>query len=340
MRRARKVALLTGAATPAAVARHLLRYGERGLAAWICEDLGGPGRVRRFASLDDAAACEDVVALNVLLLARTDPAWRPPPALPFLRRTRSRWPTALRPRDEARVQVLALAALALRPDAVVWDVGAGSGSVAIEAASLAPERRVFAIERDAESAAHCRANALRHGMDHVTVVEGAAPAVLDGLAPRTRSSWGAAGARARPSPRPRSPGSARRPHRDRRGDARDARGRAPRALGRRDRAGGDGDLGRARRAARRAHAARAALAGVPRGREHARGGGVSATLYGVGVGPGAPTSSPCAPSRCCAGRRWWPRPDPPTAARRSRSASRARRRARCQGRRRSRSPSR
>jgi precorrin-6Y C5,15-methyltransferase (decarboxylating) len=42
---------------------------------------------------------------------------------------------------------------------------------------------VFAIERDAESAAHCRANALRHGMDHVTVVEGAAPAVLDGLAP-------------------------------------------------------------------------------------------------------------------------------------------------------------
>jgi precorrin-6Y C5,15-methyltransferase (decarboxylating) len=186
VRRARKVALLTGgAATPAAVARHLLRYGERGLAAWICEDLGGPGeRVRRFASLDDAAACEDVVALNVLLLARTDPAWRPPPALPFLpedalemRRPRSGLVT------KREVRVLALAALALRPDAVVWDVGAGSGSVAIEAASLAPEGRVFAIERDAESAAHCRANALRHGMDHVTVVEGAAPAVLDGLAP-------------------------------------------------------------------------------------------------------------------------------------------------------------
>jgi precorrin-6B C5,15-methyltransferase / cobalt-precorrin-6B C5,C15-methyltransferase len=184
IRRARKAALLTGgAASPAAVARHLVDHGEGGLAAWICEDLGGPGeRIRRFGSLEDAAACEDVAPLNVLLLARTDPAWRPPPALPFraeseleMRRPRAGLVT------KREVRALALASLAIRPDAVVWDVGAGSGSVALEAAALAPEGRVFAVERDRESAGHCRANARRHGMDHVAVIEGEAPAALAAL---------------------------------------------------------------------------------------------------------------------------------------------------------------
>lgn len=184
LRGARKAALLTGGdATPAAVARHLLAHGEGGLAAWICEELGGPAeRIRRFESLEAVARCEDVAALNVLLLARSDPGWRPPPAVPFLpedalamRRPRGGLVT------KREVRVLALAALAIRPDAVVWDVGAGSGSVAIEAAALAPEGRVFAIEREPESARHCRENARRHGADHVTVVEGDAPAALEGL---------------------------------------------------------------------------------------------------------------------------------------------------------------
>ncbi len=184
VRRARKVALLTGGeASPARVARHLLDHGETGLAAWICEDLGGPAeRVRRLDSLEAAAACDDVSALNVLLLARTDASWRPPPALLFLPESAL---DMRRPRGglvtKREVRTVAVASLAIRPDAVVWDVGAGSGSVALAAASLAPEGRVFAIERDAGSAEHCRLNARRHGMDHVAVVHGEAPGALAGL---------------------------------------------------------------------------------------------------------------------------------------------------------------
>ncbi len=198
VRRARKVALLTGgAATPAAVARHLLTHGEGGLSAWICEELGGPGeRIRRFAALEEVARCEDVAALNVLLLVRGAPAWRPPPALPYLREDALE---LRRPKaglvTKREVRALALASLALRPDAVVWDVGAGSGSVALEAASLAPEGRVFAVERDPESAGHCRENARRHGMDHVTVIEGEAPAALDGLPAPDAVFVGGGGAR-------------------------------------------------------------------------------------------------------------------------------------------------
>lgn len=184
VRRARKAAVLTGGAGgPAALARHLADHCEGGFAAWLCEDLGGPAeRVRRFATLEALAAAGDAAPLNVVLLVRDDPAWRPPPALPFLREDalEQRRPKAgLVTKREVRA--LALATLAVRPDAVVWDVGAGSGSVAVEAASLAPEGRVFAVERDAVSAGNCRANARAHGMDHVHVVEGAAPAALDGL---------------------------------------------------------------------------------------------------------------------------------------------------------------
>jgi precorrin-6B C5,15-methyltransferase / cobalt-precorrin-6B C5,C15-methyltransferase len=186
VRRVRKAAVLTGGASaPAALARHLVEHGERGVAAWLCEDLGGPAeRVRRFASLEDLAAAGDTAPLNVVLLVRDDPAWRPPPSLPHLREDAL---AMRRPRaglvTKREVRAVALATLAVRPDAVVWDVGAGSGSVAIEAASLALDGRVYAVERDPESAAHCRVNARAHGMDHVIVVEGPAPAALADLEP-------------------------------------------------------------------------------------------------------------------------------------------------------------
>ena len=78
---------------------------------------------------------------------------------------------------KAEVRAVALGKLALPPAGVLWDVGAGSGSVAVECARLRPGLRVFAVDRDAE---RTRANAGAHGVD-VDVVEGHAPEVLAGL---------------------------------------------------------------------------------------------------------------------------------------------------------------
>jgi precorrin-6Y C5,15-methyltransferase (decarboxylating) len=77
--------------------------------------------------------------------------------------------------------MLSLAALALAPDAIVWDIGAGSGSVSIEAGLLAPRGRVYAIEIDPEGVELCRDNARTHGTDNVRVIHGRAPAALEGL---------------------------------------------------------------------------------------------------------------------------------------------------------------
>jgi precorrin-6Y C5,15-methyltransferase (decarboxylating) len=76
------------------------------------------------------------------------------------------------------VRALVLARLGPRTGELVWDIGAGSGSVAVECARFGSA--VVAVERDAEGAARIRANAAAHGVD-VEVVQGSAPAVLAGL---------------------------------------------------------------------------------------------------------------------------------------------------------------
>ena len=62
---------------------------------------------------------------------------------------------------------------------MVWDIGAGSGSVGLECARLAPQGHVFAIEKNREDAANAWANALRLRVGNYTLVEAKAPAQLD-----------------------------------------------------------------------------------------------------------------------------------------------------------------
>ena len=76
------------------------------------------------------------------------------------------------------VRALALARLGPRPGTLVWDVGAGSGSVAVECARFGAA--VIAVDRDPAQVARVTANARRHRAE-VRVVGGAAPEALDGL---------------------------------------------------------------------------------------------------------------------------------------------------------------
>jgi precorrin-6Y C5,15-methyltransferase (decarboxylating) len=180
LKRLAKVAVFTDEENaPPRLAAYLLAHGEVAWTAWVCENLAGPDeRVRAF-QLEELAGCHDVVPLNVLLLVRDVPGWRPPPAIPFLHEDAfaKRMPKkGLITKREVRL--LALAALAIRPDSVVWDVGAGSGSVAIEAALLAPEGRVYAVEVDPQGVEICRDNLRAHAIDNVRVIGGRAPDAL------------------------------------------------------------------------------------------------------------------------------------------------------------------
>jgi precorrin-6Y C5,15-methyltransferase (decarboxylating) len=91
---------------------------------------------------------------------------------------------------KAEVRAVALGKLRLPAAGVLWDVGAGSGSVAAECAHLAPGLRVFAIERRPDDAHRLRANLSGTA---AVVVEGEAPAALSGLPDPDRAFVGGGG---------------------------------------------------------------------------------------------------------------------------------------------------
>ncbi|MDA8290930.1 MAG: precorrin-6y C5,15-methyltransferase (decarboxylating) subunit CbiE [Actinomycetota bacterium] len=93
---------------------------------------------------------------------------------------------------KAEVRAVALGKLDLPPSGVLWDVGAGSGSVAIECGRLRPGLDVFAVERDPDQVGRIRSNAARHRVG-LTVTEGAAPDALLGLPDPDRVFLGGGG---------------------------------------------------------------------------------------------------------------------------------------------------
>ena len=81
------------------------------------------------------------------------------------------------------LRVILLAYLRPRPDSVVWDVGGGTGALALEIARLLPGGRVQALERDPEALELLERNRARFGIQNLEVFAGQAPADLAKLAP-------------------------------------------------------------------------------------------------------------------------------------------------------------
>lgn len=171
---------------PAEVARALLARGLDYFRAYVCENLGGPDEHVTHGELAELAEMT-FDPLNVVILVRK-------PGRPDRPATPSRFRRFGNPDDvfaqsrpksglitQCEVRALALAQLAIQPGAVVWDIGAGSGSVAIEAAGLSAPGMVYAIEQDAADYHLILANAQTFGVSNLKAVHGTAPGVFAGL---------------------------------------------------------------------------------------------------------------------------------------------------------------
>lgn len=73
---------------------------------------------------------------------------------------------------KSEIRCLSVAKLRLQEDSLVYDVGAGTGSVSVEAALQTPKGRVWAVEKNREAAGLIRENARKFQVSHVEVVEG------------------------------------------------------------------------------------------------------------------------------------------------------------------------
>ncbi|NDC52699.1 MAG: precorrin-6y C5,15-methyltransferase (decarboxylating) subunit CbiE [Planctomycetia bacterium] len=164
---------------PAAVARALLDEGIDYFHAYVCENLGSPDERVTQGVLGDIAR-ESFGPLNVMILVRkARAADAPGQAGSRLFGNADECFLQSRPKrgllTPAELRSLALAELALRPDSVVWDVGAGSGSVSLEAARIAATGTVHAIEMDPDDHRLITANAERFGVANLRAVLGRAP---------------------------------------------------------------------------------------------------------------------------------------------------------------------
>ena len=99
------------------------------------------------------------------------------------------------PMTKEEIRTLSLSKLHLTEDAVIYDVGAGTGSLSVEAARLCTAGRVYAIERKPEAAELIRRNKMHFQVENLEVVEGSAPECLTGLPAPTHVFIGGSGRR-------------------------------------------------------------------------------------------------------------------------------------------------
>ncbi|MEI6616130.1 MAG: precorrin-6y C5,15-methyltransferase (decarboxylating) subunit CbiE, partial [Cyanobium sp. ELA507] len=173
-----------GAGGADTVRRLLIASGlESAYGCWIFERLGhAQERVRRLAPGEPLPV--DLDPLHLVVLVAEAPAAPDPANLPLFGLDDGLWlqhpdQPGLMTKREVRIQLLA--DLDLPAEGVLWDIGAGVGSVGLEALRLRPALQLWAVERRAGASALLAANAARLGVEPAGLVEAAAPAALDQL---------------------------------------------------------------------------------------------------------------------------------------------------------------
>jgi precorrin-6Y C5,15-methyltransferase (decarboxylating) len=171
---------------PSRIAELLIAKGVYYFTAYVCENLGAPDeRVTKLELLD--LVQQNFAPLNVLVLLRHNGT----PDQQILTKNRrifgnpDEFFKQSRPKrgllTTSEVRAIALSEMNLRADSIVWDIGAGSGSVAIEAALLASQGKVYAIEMDAEDYGLMLENAKTFGVENLVGVLDEAPKAWETL---------------------------------------------------------------------------------------------------------------------------------------------------------------
>jgi precorrin-6Y C5,15-methyltransferase (decarboxylating) len=172
--------------TPEKISKALLDSGASGVTAYVCSNLGTTDESVKKGTLADIARGGPYPSLNTMVIIRDKKSagrGAVPFTIPGIPDKEFSSSTGMITKEEVRV--VALSKLRLRSDSVVWDIGSGSGSVAVEAALIAMEGKVYAIEKKRARARDIRENKARFNAHNLGVIEGAAPACLAsiGLAP-------------------------------------------------------------------------------------------------------------------------------------------------------------
>jgi precorrin-6Y C5,15-methyltransferase (decarboxylating) len=187
IRSSQKVGLFTtDEIPPAELAQRLIERGIDYFTAYVCENLGSPDeRVTRGSLLEISKMAFG--SLNVMILLRMPDVPDRPVNMQGKRLFGNPDECFLQDRPkrglltQCEVRVISLAEMDLGPGSIVWDVGAGSGSVAIEAAQISPSGQVYAIEMNPEDYNLLVENSRTFGTDNLIPILGEAPGAWSDL---------------------------------------------------------------------------------------------------------------------------------------------------------------
>lgn len=169
------ILLVSGGADVARISRELCGAGLSEVRVTVGVDLSYPREeIRRGAASDFLAW--DRKGLHIMMVENPQASHVLTPGIPDEAFTRGKVPMT-----KEEVRILSVAKLRLKENAVVYDVGAGTGSVAAEIARLCTDGAVYAIEKNPEGIRLIRENARNMGLSNLTAVEGTAPAAFEGL---------------------------------------------------------------------------------------------------------------------------------------------------------------
>ncbi len=195
-----KIAVLTdGTNTPSAIARLLvgLDLSSR-YEFWICENLGGTDEQVQCLAVD-TLMYKTFAPLNIVVLLRQSDSCDQPldvDSLPLLGLADGTF-TSFSDRPglmtKREVRILILGELALQPKQIIWDIGAGTGSVSIEIARLSETSQVYAIEKTAIGSSLIEQNCRRLQVKNVISIHGSAPDILQQLPAPNRIFIGGSG---------------------------------------------------------------------------------------------------------------------------------------------------
>jgi precorrin-6Y C5,15-methyltransferase (decarboxylating) len=173
-----KVALLTDPNyTPAHLAERMCRFGLIDFRLCVFEQLGLPGERFAWYTPEEAAGKSFTSPNLVVCIAGSSNAHEEGPLYLGMPDSRFEHQNGLITKSEVRA--VALAKLCLHPHHVLWDLGAGSGSVSIEASLLVRTGRIIAVEKHSDRVRQIRENKRRFRAFNVEIVQAVLP---DGLA--------------------------------------------------------------------------------------------------------------------------------------------------------------
>ncbi|MGL5082968.1 MAG: precorrin-6y C5,15-methyltransferase (decarboxylating) subunit CbiE [Microcoleaceae cyanobacterium] len=186
--RVEKIAILTdNIHTPKAIARLLLAVDlATHYQFWVCENLGSPQEQVQQWSIETVQT-QTFSPLNIVVLLHQSADPKEPldisqlPLLGIPDRLFCSYSDRPGLMTKREVRTLILGELALQPGQVIWDVGAGTGSISIEIARLFPDSTVYAVEKTAAGSILVEQNMKRFQVNNIVSIHGEAPEILHRL---------------------------------------------------------------------------------------------------------------------------------------------------------------